>query len=297
MYRNILVPLDGSELSEKALPAAKMLAQVNQAQLILIQAAGAHVPEARAYLTKVASELVAEGFAVDTLAVSGPPAQAILLEAQRRPADVVVMCTHGRSGVGRVLFGSVAEAVLSHSTVPVFLVRTTTDAQSLLRPKMMVPLDGSPFAEAALTQATALSRTLSAPLVLLDVVCRPPEPCTSIWNTSTTQLQRDQELAYQLEERVAHRYVDGVVARLQGEGYPVEGVVCRGSACQGILEHCAELGVTMVVMATHGRTGVKRLAQGSVAFSVLSHSNFPLLLVHPSEKDVAQLAHASVVHA
>jgi nucleotide-binding universal stress UspA family protein len=144
MYRRVLVPLDGSELAEAILPFAGQVARPFDAEVALLRvveplsaaeavaSAGVVAPdtfvlrelEAKRYLLKVERRLSNEGLRVRTLVALGRPAEAIVDAVKTSGADLVAMTTHGRSGLGRALFGSVAESVLRTSPVPVLLVRT-----------------------------------------------------------------------------------------------------------------------------------------------------------------------------
>ena len=134
----ILVPLDGSALAEAALPKAVELVRSGGGRLLLLRAAEAHtlpgldpteaqvkvVAEAEAYVAKVAERLRADGLgAVETSVWYGPAAHAVVEAAQRRRADLIVMTTHGRSGLGRLILGSVAESVLRGPRTPILLLR------------------------------------------------------------------------------------------------------------------------------------------------------------------------------
>lgn len=136
--RTILVPLDGSILAETALPEAIDVARQRGARLLLVRAAEAHVPvavdpteaqvrvvqDAEAYLARVKARLAASGVTdVETSVWYGSPAYAIVEAARLRRADLVVMTTHGRSGLGRLILGSVAESVLRGTTTPILLLR------------------------------------------------------------------------------------------------------------------------------------------------------------------------------
>ena len=148
MFQRILVPLDGSELAERALPYAKELAQqlgasltilrvVNSLELTSAQAFSGYLPAevydaafedarraAREYLETVAKGLAADGLAVDWVMRTGDPAGEVIEHEREGRADLVVMSTHGRSGLGRWVFGSVADRVLRGGTIPVLLVRS-----------------------------------------------------------------------------------------------------------------------------------------------------------------------------
>jgi nucleotide-binding universal stress UspA family protein len=153
MYKRVLVPLDGSALAEAILPFVEQVAGPLGAEVILLRvvepvsAAGAIatagvVPptayalselEAKRYLVKAEPRLVKKGLRVRTRIALGPPADAILGAIHTSGADLVAMTTHGRSGLGRALFGSVAESVLRASPVPVLLVRAPARRKSKAR--------------------------------------------------------------------------------------------------------------------------------------------------------------------
>jgi nucleotide-binding universal stress UspA family protein len=142
MYQKILAPLDGSELAERALEHIKIVTEGSRAsKVVLLQvipwpAHPAHTLSdelirsegekaeagARDYLTRVADSLKADGIAVETDIVHGGPAEEILDYATQNKVDLIVMSTHGRSGVSRWVFGSVAERVLRHSATPVLVI-------------------------------------------------------------------------------------------------------------------------------------------------------------------------------
>jgi nucleotide-binding universal stress UspA family protein len=135
MLRNILVPLDGSTLSERALPYAAELAPMSGARLTLVRASRVHhhlhlgppdehPDEAATYMRAQAESLRRDGLVVDTVARSGEPPPALLTEIERQQPDLVVMGTHGRSGLGRWVYGSVTEGVVGHARQPVLLVPT-----------------------------------------------------------------------------------------------------------------------------------------------------------------------------
>ncbi|MCL4504483.1 MAG: universal stress protein [Chloroflexi bacterium] len=142
MYKRILVPLDGSTVAEAILPQAQMLAECGGAEIVLLSviphpnydyfipepalASAAHenqANECRAYLKRIADRLAGSGLQVRTELCDGPVAEAILDYADSTGADLIAMSTHGRSGLGRWLMGSIAERVMHTAKVPVLLVR------------------------------------------------------------------------------------------------------------------------------------------------------------------------------
>lgn len=144
MYKRVMVPLDGSRLAEGILPFILQIAGPLDLEVVLVRVvqpilspalagAGAvvvdDVParlrEAREYLAPVAADLRGRGVRVTTDARHGEPVTELVAAARDAGADLIAMTTHGRSGLGRLLFGSVAEAVLRQANVPVLMMRLT----------------------------------------------------------------------------------------------------------------------------------------------------------------------------
>jgi nucleotide-binding universal stress UspA family protein len=297
MYHTILVPLDGSSFSERALPVAATLARAFGARVILVRNASASVfsgadpveaqvevlTEVQAYLSARAADLTAQGLNVEVAMPYGDAAESILLEIGLRSADLVVMCTHGRSGLGRWIYGSVAEKVLAQSRVPVLLVRPTGEAATLERElaqaSLLVPLDGSAFAETALPHATALARTLGSTILLLRAV-EPPIALYTYPEVALVQVSTEEQ------HREAELYLEEAAQRLRSTGLSVTTVVREGWPADVIAYRGTELGPSLIVMATHGRTGVARLLLGSVALEVVRRSPLPVMLIRPAELSV-----------
>jgi nucleotide-binding universal stress UspA family protein len=156
MYERMLVPLDGSEVAEAILPFAEQVAGPLDAEVVLLRvieppspielvaSAGVVAPDtftlrdmdAKTYLSEVQRRLSKKGLRVRTrVALGGPPAEEILAAAQATSADLIAMATRGRSGLGRALFGSVAESVLRASPVPVLLIRMTAKSDAAPEPR------------------------------------------------------------------------------------------------------------------------------------------------------------------
>lgn len=291
MFKTILVPLDGSHLAEGALPIATTLAQALHSQLLLVQAVRAFglagenlvdlqrrlTADALAYLEPVAAQLRGQGIATQVVAPAELAEDAILVEADARHADLIVMTTHGRSGLGRWLYGSVAESVLMRSPIPVLLVRATADltpAVAWAPQRILVPLDGSFFAEAALPPAVELARALKAPLVLLRVVPG-NAPRRLEWAA------RDEFAPEPPASRGGHAtsYLAAQAKALRQGGLTVDTVQRVGSPADAILEEADS--TSLMVMSTHGRSGLQRLLAGSTALTVLRQSVSPILLIRP----------------
>lgn len=294
MLRTILVPLDGSALGEYALPTATDLAQRSGAQLLLVRAARRDAEEAAAYL----DQLPAEAFGLPTAQAEGDspassrlptclrhvapgdPAEVILAAARDHAADLIVMTTHGRGGLRHLLLGSVAEKVIATSPIPVWVVRAShASLPSVvdIPVEILVPLDGSPFAEAALPVARELASVLGAGILLVHAV----EPASLADDLLLTQPIIPPETAL-LDASEARTYLGDWVERLRLEGRPARLVVDDGAARDVLLRESATPGIRLVVMATHGRTGLRQTLFGSVAHDTLRHGTLPVVLVRPT---------------
>lgn len=298
VYQTILTPLDGSPRSEAALPIATRLALKTQAKLVLVQAIGepkAHTADpvqrqfhdasaAQEYLAQMGRAIAEQGVLVTRSVVSHDPAAGILAEARCHRADIIVMTTRGRSGPGRWLFGSVAEAVLARSPAPIWLARTDGESATAIfdesAPRILVPLDGSRMSEAAVPHAKTLAGILNATLTLVHVVI--PSSLTTDLELSQGEPGVSGPIYGAFE---AQMYLDDWVERLRIEGLHAVTVVSEGSPAREILAASEACGAGLVVMATHGRTGMKRVIMGSVAMDVLRHGGLPVVVVRPAILD------------
>jgi len=277
MFGRIMVPLDGSELAERALPCAERLARLMGATLHLVRVAGpvfettnSAVPEtetelerddadflvaemraAEAYLARVHDRLSAAGLAVHAQRVSGTIAGALLDYAREADIDLVVLCSHGRTGLARFPLGSVAEHLLRHGTTPVLLVRAFGGPVTLER--AVVPLDGSEQAEAALGIVDQLARSVVREVTLVRVI-----------ETGG-------------EGPAADDYLERTALRLTREHLACGRQVAQGDPARVIIDAAGT--DKLVIMATHGRTAPLRWALGSVADRVTRGGAAAVLLV------------------
>jgi nucleotide-binding universal stress UspA family protein len=279
MFKKILVPLDGTPTAAVAVSLALRLARLASAELVLVRVVSANGSKAAAgqtYLDGVASDLPPDGPRAETLVRTGSPGEAIVAAVQDQQADLVVMATHGRSGLARATAGSVTEHVLTHSAAPVLTLRQGTESRAAMT-KLLVPVDGTPGGTVALDVAVGLARTTGASIVLLQVT----EPIhLSILDLPFGTLASAMEPSWEEEDRAAaQHYVDGLVARLQRIGVTAVGRSLIGSPAGTISQVARESEVDMIVMSTHALTGPVRTLLGSVADEVVRTSNRPVLLV------------------
>jgi nucleotide-binding universal stress UspA family protein len=320
MYTHILVPLDGSERAERALPVAARIARASGVRITLLRAlpvpplAGtlydgammtasqiaAQQAAATGYLAEVCRRPLLTGLPVDTQISAQTPAAAILDAATEGHVDLIVLCSQGRSGVSRWVVGSIAEHVTRHATAPVLVLREGGPIPARLHPdpgqlmRILVPLDGSALAETALDPAAELILALAGPhgaALHLTVVLTPLEADPGY-------------LPEGLALVGARTYLTHIVDRLHS-AYPLLTVtwsVASSFDVADTLLRVAEAGedaggagpssrCDLIAMATtHGRTGPARGALGSITKRVLHASTLPLLVVRPP-----QLAHPEQV--
>ncbi|HEY7424624.1 MAG TPA: universal stress protein [Gemmataceae bacterium] len=300
MFRSLLVPLDGSVFSEHALPFASAIAkragagvQLLHVHVPLVYATGISILDSStderakdqewAYLDRMVRRwmLAAPEVRMSTVLLEGFPPD--VLREQTSKADLVVMATHGRGPASRFWLGSVADALVRTTAVPLLLLRPSEQPPPVaLAPPfhhVMVPLDGSDLAEQALGPATQLGRLMETSCTLVRVV-KPVETLDSKvrWPAMTGM---NEALTRQLLDE-ARAYLDRIAERLRGQGLAVQTrILLHAHPADAILEETRAQGVDLLALATHGRGGLRRLLLGSVADKVLRGGVTPMLVCRP----------------
>jgi nucleotide-binding universal stress UspA family protein len=300
MFRCLLVPLDGSYLAEAVLPLVERFATVFGAKVMLLHVLERGAPkavhgarhlcepeEATTYLEGIADRLRAAGVSAEyhTHEVrEGDVARSVVSHAGEEPTDLIVLCTHGSGRVRELLFGSIAQQVVHRGSTPVLLVRPALDgsAPPFEPHRVLVPLDGTAAAEAALDPAGELARTFGASLHLVMVVAT-QETIRGDRIPAATLLPSATRAALDLERQGAAGYLDGLAARLRAADLSVTTEVRRGDTASALADEAAEPGVGLVVLATHGRAGVQAIWSGSVAAQLLARTRAPVLLLRTVE--------------
>ncbi|MBN9391395.1 MAG: universal stress protein [Chloroflexi bacterium] len=323
MYKSIIVPLDGSELSEKALPYALKLASALDTDLTLLIVIEnpdfpggpfqkEHVRKASEYLAKRQEwldsdrEFLKYSKQIALTVLVGDPTEEISRFVEGKEESLVVMTTHGRSGLSRLLLGSVAAKVLHRVKNPVMLVRSygkastenlegATEAQAepyattFLREgaKLLVPLDQTENSEAAVNPAIELAKQLKASLYLLKV-CTPAEntiyPDQVVMAFYPEDLQKKEGQA-----RATARVYLGQVAQLANtEGIEtVIQAVTGNNPAEEIIRYANLVEPDFIIMSTHARGELGRLLYGSVANQVLQMAHLPVLMVPTAKAELA----------
>jgi nucleotide-binding universal stress UspA family protein len=302
MFRKILVPLDRSPLAEEALGAAASIARATDAEieLVLVHQAmpyagftdapwnAAHALEEEKYLGEIADELKSgAAIAVDPIILHGDVVERICERARAGKADLIIMTSHGRTGLARAWLGSVADGVLRKSTLPVLMLRPVegkTDRRSAspMFKHILVPLDGSAMASAVLPSALDLAKSSNGRLSLLRVV--QPVPLAVPDVTGPVMY------AAAMQDTAATEYlVSGVERELNEQAqYLAQGgfsdvetnVIVAPHVGQAIIDFAKDNKIDAIAMATRGR-GASRLLVGSIADKVIRAGTLPMLLRRP----------------
>lgn len=326
MFQRILVPLDGSIRAEQAIPVAARIARATGGALILVRAVSttpewwpamerrpdvaqavidAGLTEAKQYLVAASTAQALSAVSTETVVLYGPAATSILAVAHSSGADLVVLCSHGYTGLTRWVMGSVAEKVARHAAVPVLVLREGGPVPAAPHPDAtrplcaLVALDGSAHAKAALAPAAQLVAALAAPATGALHLVRVVKP------VSAEREAKGPEHG-EIDEQVLHKakqYLSTTVDHLR-EGLTAPAVaglnltitwsVAVDTDVAAALIRLAENGedaegagvfggCDVIAMATHGYSGVQRWAIGSITERVLSATRLPLLIVRPPE--------------
>ena len=304
VHTRILVPLDGSSHSERALPVALALARRSTGEVELVHV---HEPppapgRAPMYDTRFDADMRREMRAefeataerlrqttvvpVRTTFLDGPVVVTLEAHAADRRPELIVMTTHGRGGLSRLWLGSVADALVRRAGVPVLLVRgegpPVDDAAKPVFRHVLVPLDGSPLAEAVLDHAMRLGTPGATTYTLLTVVV-PRFIAARPYPGMSTPVDGDD-----LEQRrhEAQTYLDRIAADLRRSGATVATrVAVHAQAAPGILETAAAEAVDLVALATRGRGVIPRLLLGSVADKVVRGAETSALVLRPADAE------------
>ena len=322
MFKQILVPLDGSGRAERALPIAARLARASGGSILLVRVvntAPAHYPSASAkpnlvqtagevdrnlaesYLAGVAESELLTGIPVQTYVPVGLISPSILTMAAEKHADIIVMCSHGYTGVKRWwMMGSVAAKVARFADIPVLVLREGGSVPEERHPgerplRVLVPLDGSDYARAALVPVAYLAAALAAPgrgALHLTHIVQPTNEGKAARATQNTQALLN--MAKEYLEATIHYLREGSldpgIVNLNLEF--TSSVIVDDEIAQGILRVAEDGGngegvgvfggCDAIAMTTQGYSGLQRWV-GSVTERVLDTSRLPLLIVRPRE--------------
>jgi nucleotide-binding universal stress UspA family protein len=281
--KKILVPLDGSGEAESVLPYIRDLAPRFGSQVHIL-GVGIGTKTRRVnrlledYIKKIAIGLQGDDIKAEPVIRYGIAADKILDFTVEKEVDLIIMATHGRSGITRWWMGSIAEKVISEATAPVLLVRskrpskTGTAGKLHSLHKILAPLDGSDIGESALPYVETLAINSRASVDLLQIVSPPGTVEASLLGGP------DWRKFIKTMHDAGENYLKGITTRLSGNGVKSTYEVVTGDPADKIVEYAEDKRISLIAMSTHGRTGLARWVLGSVTDKVLHSAKVPILL-------------------
>jgi nucleotide-binding universal stress UspA family protein len=303
MYKVIMVPTDGSGFDREAIRVALRIAERSDAKVRLVRvlATGSYFGmAAMAEGTAIAAEVVHSerdralselyALAAECRATSkaditvdlhaGPIDDVLQGYARRNEVDLIVISTHGRSGIARFSLGSVTDSLIRHTTIPVLVVKPPT---SYLNPqvieafkRIVVPLDGSTLAEQILPRVLALAKLEEAEITLLNVLI--PQSYSQKEIVDPSLPWWDKDISH------AQAYLFRVAGKLRRNGVAVTtDIVIGENVASAIGDFAGRERADLIAIATHGRGGLARMLRGSVADAVMHSSRLSMLVFKPDQ--------------
>lgn len=269
MLNRVLVATDGSDFSAGAIRTGVALAKSRGARLIGLSVAlynpeySTLVPNLQEEAEKRAREALtsfieaAGGGAEATTREAGDPSTGIVEGARENSADIIVMGRRGKRGLARMMVGDATAKVIGHATCPVLVAPR---AARLWEKRILLATDGSQFNEAAAGAAGHLAKHSDLPVTVVSVT------------TASHSDARRKEAEYAVADRIE---------QLKGMGIKAEGKVVEGRPDEAIVKFAEDVGADLIVMGSHGRTGLSKILLGSVAERVIGQAACPVLVVKP----------------
>jgi nucleotide-binding universal stress UspA family protein len=302
MVDHIVVPLDGSSLAERVLPHTVAVARAMDAKVTLLRAVARKPPEsgsravdplswhmrkseAEAYMKEMAQRLRETGLAAQVRLAEGRAANSIIEFAREEDVDLIIISSHGDSGLSAWNISSVVQKVILRAYTPTMIVRAyqpvTEELDDLRYRRLLVPLDGSQRAECTLPWAREIAEHHDGCLILAHVVKEPEVPRRAPLSEEEADLV---ERLTALNREKGQAYLDDLAGRLDLDVEPR--LVVSEDPAMALHTLADEEEVDLVVMAAHGYSGKKSWPYGSVALNFIAYGSEPLLIVQdvPAEE-------------
>jgi nucleotide-binding universal stress UspA family protein len=292
MFKNILVPLDGSNLSEASLGPAAYLAKTLKSQVTLFhvieEGALAEIhkerhltqpAEANTYLNEVAKRAFPTNVEVKTHVHTAAVSNVAFSIVDHMPDlayDLIVICTHGRGGMRDLLFGSIAQQVVAKGTIPLLVIKTNNPSFELK--KILIPLDPDSIHDASLVVAESLAKIFKTELHLLSIIptlstLGDEQSAAGNLMPATTQAYLDLKVENVKKDLQTH------IDALHNENLKVTAEVERGDPASLIVKAAERSGADMIILSTHRKAGMGAFWARSVAPKVAQKTRTPLLLI------------------
>ena len=300
MFNHILVPLDGSELSEAALAYVTPLAVSMNSKVVLLHVDGdpyidmfgevTTAPSFRSqasmsnYLNAISENLQSEGVECEIRRESGAAAAVILGYVEEEKPDLIVLSTHGRSGVRRMIVGSVTTAILPRARMPVLVVHPREGEATIETSfeNLVIPLDMSERSEDVLPLAGELAGALNLDTTL--ITCIPS--AAQVFSGSVYDMHSYPDDLMQQAEEAAGEYIQSAADTFAREhALKAQWDSLEGSPASKIVEYAQAQPHSLIMMCTQGHTGLGRLVLGSVTDAVIRTGNTPVLVIPHSEDE------------
>ncbi len=295
MFKHLLIPLDGSSLAEAALPAAASLAKTLNAPVTLLHIIEKDAPEevhhdrhlndpaqAEAYLEEVARQYFPAGTKVEchvhTAAVKDVPQSIVDHSAEEFQPDLIILTSHGNSGMRELFYGSIAQQVAAGSGTPVLLIKPDGKLEPFTLRHILVPLDNESIHDAVIPQVEDLALAYRAELNLICVI---PTPGTlSGEQAAAGSLMPATTRAYlNLTEENAEEHLRDHLQAFKQENIPATANIARGDPAPVIAKTAESIPADLIVFGTHGRVGLDAFWNRSVAAAVARRTDIPILLI------------------
>ena len=310
MLEHILIPLDGSQLAECVLPHAVAIAQALDSRVTLLRVLGQPSAanatpsvdplgwhfgkvEAKAYLDKLTIRLQQAGLQVENALLEGPTAERIVEFAVANHVKLIILSSHGQSGLSGWNISSIVQKIILRAYVPAMIVRAyqprVSDMENLHYRRLLAPLDGSQRAECVLPLATTLARFHKSQLLLAHLVSRPEIP------RRTPLTQEEIELTDRLTELnylEATHYLEQLESRLSPD-VDLQLIVRKGGTA-ALHDLVQQESVDLVILSAHGYSGGAKWPYGSMALSFIAYGITPLLIVQDISRDQAEKTEAEM---
>jgi nucleotide-binding universal stress UspA family protein len=283
---NLLLSTDGSDFSDGAVREAISLAKTCSGKLFAIsvvetnpeyetlapQLVEKEIEKAQSYLEIVKEKAAKENVTCETIVRQGEDSyRYVVEEAEKKNVEMIVMGRRGRTGLKRLMMGSVTAKVIGHSPCNVLVVPRASRVELK---NILVATDGSRHSEAAAIEAIGIARRGGAKLTVISVV---PSEAASPFDIVHSEMQRD--MITEKEQKAAECNIRNIRDIAEKEGIAFEGLVREGKPYEAIIAAAGEKNIDLIVVGSHGRTGLEKLLMGSVTERVIGLSPCAILVV------------------
>ena len=287
MYERILVPLDGSKFAEQVFPPVAELARAFGSEVVLVEVCEPEESEygqaCRLYINNEAEQLrnnmTGSAASVRTAVLEGKAAEQILVYAEKNDISLIIISSHGRSGIAPWSLGGTASRVLHRVGVPLIIVRakeTPEESDKVgLFSRILVPLDGSERGATVLPYVVELTKKLESQVTLLQVI----EPGKHVHTIGGLDYIPYKDRDIDKVETSAQRYLDEVSSKFAKTKATVRSEVRVGDSAREIIKLATEKGYSLIAMSSHGYSGIEAWVHGSVTGKILQVSKQSFMFV------------------